>query len=546
MRRIAGVVVGVLLLAGTLAGTALCEAATWFIPGDFPDLRTAYDNVDAHDTLIVRPGYYSGDNWTELFFFNKPVRIIAQGGPSVTTLDGRGIDRAMHFRDLPDNTMLVEGFTITNCVGDLIGAVNFHENSAGTLRNCIIENCRATEQNLPVPGEGGGLRIWGASPVIEDVIIRNCHAMQGGGCNILDVSAPVFRRVLIENCSGGGLMSSDSTNPYFEDCQFINNTESMYSFVAGVGIYIGSRGHFVRCLFKDNHNLTGPGGGVHVGDSTTVFDHCVFIGNSAASHAGGIMCHHGATPVFNYCTIVGNSAGGNGDGIGVFLSSLPAFNNCILWQPGREIYAESGASATFSNCDLSSPIPGSDNFSEDPMFTGTGDYHIQPLSPCRDRGLHRGERIDIDGDWSENPDETWDVGADEYFVFESEEIAIDVQMPARMFHPGDTCGLGISVDNPGSGIYLARLVVVLDVYGTAFFWPSWGSSLDHSVVSIPSGTSQIVILPDFTWPENTGSADNLFFHSGILTLDMTELLSNINSFEFGWADNHASFNQSPS
>ena len=312
--------------------------------------------------------------------------------------------------------MLVEGFTITNCVGQYIGAVNFHENSTGTLRNCIIENCRATEQDLPVPGEGGGLRIWGSSPVIEDVIIRNCHAMQGGGCNILDDSSPVFRRVRIEDCSGGALMSSDGTNPYFEDCQFVSNTESIYSFVAGVGIYIGSQGHFVRCLFEGNRNINSPGGGLHVGGSTTIFDHCVFIGNSAGGHAGGIMCHDEARPVFNYCTITGNSAEGYGDGIGVFGSAAPTFNNCIIWQPGSEIYSESGGTATFNHCNISSPIPGSDNFSEDPLFAGTGDFHILSDSPCRNRGTESGERIDIDADWVEDSDEIWDVGADEIFT----------------------------------------------------------------------------------------------------------------------------------
>lgn len=529
-----------LIIMGLIAifsGFTPVMAATWYIPDDFPDLRTAYDASDAHDTLIVRPGYYSGDNWTELFFFDKPVRIIGEGGPSVTTLDGRGIDRAMHFRDLPDDTMLVQGFTITNCVGDLIGAVNFHENSRGTIRQCIIENCRATEQNLPVPGEGGGLRIWGSSPVIEDVIIRDCHAMQGGGCNILDVSAPIFRRVRIENCSGAGLMSSDHTNPTFEDCQFINNTESMYSYTAGVAILINSQGHFTRCLFQNNRNLTDHCGALHVGSSTTVIDQCVFIGNTAAGHAAAIMCHGEAMPVFNYCTIVGNSAGGNGDGIGVFASSAPVFNNCIVWQPGKEIYSETGGTATFNNCDLSTMIPGTDNFSEDPLFASAGDFHILSDSPCRDRGTDTGERIDIDIDWSEDPGEIWDVGADEIFTPVEGDVSVSIKMPSAMFHPGDACGLDIDIENTGSGIYRESfLIVVLDVFGEVFFWPSWGSDLDYAPVSIPSGSSSEEILPAFSWPEDTGEADGLFFHTGILTAGSMELLSNIDSYEFGWTE----------
>ena len=519
-----------------VTGVTPSKAATLYIPDDYPDLRTAYDAADSHDTLIVRPGYYSGDNWTEMFYFDKPVRVIGEGGPAVTTLDGRGIDIGLHFRDLPDDTMLVEGFTITNCVGQYIGAVNFHENSRGTLRNCIIENCRATEQDLPIPGEGGGLRIWGASPVIEDVIIRDCHAMQGGGCNILDDSSPIFRRVRIENCSGGALMSSDGTNPYFEDCQFINNTESIYSYVAGVGIYIGSQGHFVRCLFQGNRNIESHGGGVNVGDSSTVFDQCVFIGNTADGHAGGVMCAGNATPVFNFCTIVGNSAGGSGDGIGVFTSASPTFNNCIIWQPDGEIYSESGGTATFNNCDISAEIPGSNNFSEDPMFFGSNDYHLQADSPCRNRGDDVGERIDIDLDWVESEKEIWDVGADEIFTVEPGEVTLSISMPVNIFHPGDPCFLNIDLENTGTGMYQALLVVVLDAYGEVFFWPSWNDVLDKAVIHLPGGSSRVEIIPEFLWPDDTGTAQGVFFHSGILGMDMMDLVSNIDSYKFGWTD----------
>nr|HPQ41072.1 right-handed parallel beta-helix repeat-containing protein [bacterium] len=484
------------ILGIILAGFALCAgdvavAAVWYVPGDFPDLRTAYDAANGHDTIIVRPGYYAGDNWTELFFFDKPVKIISEAGPAATVLDGRGIDRALHFRDLYDDSMLFEGFTITNCVGYYLGAVTFHENSSGTLRNCIIENCRATRDELPVVGEGGGLRIWGSSPVIEDVIIRNCHAPQGGGCNILVNSAPIFRRVRIENCSGAGLMASEYNDPYFEDCQFINNTPSEWSYTAGVGIYIGGQGHFVRCLFDGNTNTRDNSGGVHIGDSSTIFDQCVFINNSAVGLAGGILCHQGATPVFNYCTIVGNSAGVNGDGIGVFGGSLATFNDCIVWQPGGELYSETGGTAVFNNCNISTDIGGT-NWSIPPMFQGDG-YHIDPISPCRDRGRDTGERIDIDGDWVQDPAEIWDVGADEIFTPVTGDVRVTLDMPRTMFTPGDGCYLKVQIQNDGSGILHASLIVVLDAYGDYFMWPSWNSYFDRKTVSVPGGSSEISI-----------------------------------------------------
>jgi hypothetical protein len=513
----------------------LIQAAVIHVPDEHPDLRTAYHAAEALDTIVVRPGYYAGDNWTELFFSDKPVRIIGEGGPGGTVIDGRGIDRGLHFRDLADYQMIFEGFTITNCVGRYIGAVNFHENASVIFRNCIIENSRATEQNLPIPGEGGGMRVWGADPIIEDVIIRNCHAQQAGGVNILVGAAPVFRRVRIENCSGGAVMAAEYTNPYFEDCQFINNTDSIYSFVAGVGIYIGSHGHFVRCLFEGNHSLIAHGGGIHIGDSTTVFEHCMIVDNSAVGHAGGIMAHHGARPVFNYCTIAGNSSGGNGDGIGVFLGASPTFNNSIIWQPGSEIYTETSGTYTFNNCNISTVMPGNDNFTEDPRFIDNGDYRLLPDSPCRDRGQHSGERIDFEQDWIEYPDEIWDIGADEIFVPDSGDIFVSISMPSNMFYPGDTCRITVNVNNTGSGIFQTILLVVLDVYGTMYFWPGWTPVPDREFVSVPSRDSAIDVLQDFVWPQNAGWATGIYFHAGIMNANMTDILSNIDSWRFGWA-----------
>ncbi len=510
------------------------QSNVWYVPNDFPDLRTAYHAAEEMDTIVVRPGHYAGDNWTELFFSKKPVRIIGEGGPHVTILDGRGIDRGLHFRNLSDYKMVFEGFTITNCVGRYIGAVNFHENASVIFRNCIIENSYATEQNLPIPGEGGGMRVWGANPIIEDVIIRNCHAQQAGGVNILVGAAPIFRRVRIENCSGGAVMASEYTNPYFEDCQFVNNTDSIYSFVAGVGVYIGSHGHFVRCLFKNNHSVIAHGGGIHIGDSTTIFEHCMIVDNSAVGHAGGIMAHHGARPVFNYCTIAGNSAGGNGDGIGVFLNASPTFNNCIIWQPGSEIYTETGGTYTFNNCNISAVLPGEGNFSENPLFVGNGDYRLRPESPCRDRGLHTGERIDFEQDWIEDPNEIWDVGADEIFEPVPGEVSIEILMPSDMFYPGDICSLTVATTNTGSGLFQTVLLTVLDVYGQIYFWPAWSTVMDRDIVSLPAGASEIPVLPEFVWPQGAGQADGIFIHAGIMNTDMNEIVSNIDSFQFGW------------
>lgn len=523
------------LLAFIGLTVGVISASVWTIPGDFSDLRTAYHVAKADDTLIVLPGHYSGPQWTDMFYEFKPVRIVSRDGPEATILDGRDEVIGMHFRNLPDYRMIFEGFTITNCVAEYIGGVNFHENASVIFKNCIIQNCRATRQDVPIPGEGGGLRVWGADPIIEDVLIRNCHAQQGGGVNILCGSKPIFRRVRIENCSGSAVMSSEYNTLLFEDCEFVNNTGAQWSHTAGVGVYIGCTGRFIRCLIQGNTNDFNNSSGVYVGSSSVSFDHCMIVDNMAIGHAAGILAHNNAHPVFNYCTIAGNSAGGHGNGAGAFINSSAIFNNCIIWQPGREFYVETGGTIFCSNSNVSTDIPGTDNFRVNPMFIGNRDYHLHSESPCKDRGQHTGERIDIDQDWTTDPEEVWDVGADEIFTATPGNITVTIDMPSNLFLPGQHCYLDILAENTGSGILHATLILVLEIYGDFYFWPTWDHVFDKNVISLPAGSSIISILPNFIWPHNAGIARDLFFHTGALNITMTQTLSNIESFQFGFS-----------
>lgn len=524
----------VMALALALTG-GVAAASVWTVPGDFPDLKTAYHEAKADDTLIVLPGHYSGCQWTDMFYEFKPVRIIGRDGPEATILDGRNEVIGMHFRNLPDYRMIFEGFTITNCVGERIGGVNFHENASVIFRKNIIQNGRATEQNLPVPGEGGGMRVWGANPIIEDVLIQNCHAQQGGGINILCSSRPIFRRVRIENCSGSAVMSSEYNTLLFEDCEFINNAGSTWGHTAGVGVYIGCTGQFTRCLIQGNNNTFDNSSGLYIGGSNVTFDQCMIVDNTAVGHGAGIIAHNSADVVMNYCTIAGNSARGKGDGAAAMGNSSITFNNCIIWQPGGEFYMESGGTFACTNNDVSMDLPDTDNFSVNPMFVGDGDYHLICGSPCRDRGRDMGERIDIDMDWVEDPNEKWDVGADEIFTSIPGDITVTIEMPSNLFLPGNNCYLDVLTENFGSGICRAMLILVLDVYGEIYFWPTWDTYFDKDFIEIPSKPSRISILPDFIWPDNAGTAMGLFFHTGVLDTTMTQILSNIESFCFGFS-----------
>ena len=49
------------------------------------------------------------------------------------------------------------------------------------------------------------------------------------------------------------------------------------------------------------------------------------------------------------------------------------------------------------------------------------------------------------------------------------------------------------------------------------------------------GDSEIVIFPEFTWPEDVGQAENVMFYAGLMDEFMSEIIGEIAQWEFGWS-----------
>ncbi len=508
-------------------------SAMYIVPGDFSSIQNAYSHAQNGDTIQVKPGIYHGTGWTDLMFTGKSVHIFSQKGAGETVIDGRGIQRGFSFRELPDNTMVVDGFTFMDCVGLEIGAVNFFRNSPATLKNCVIIRGRATR--VYPEGEGGGIRIWGSSPIISDCIIQDCSAYQGGGFNILESSEPLIQRCVVTRCWGSGFQISTNCAPIIQDCQITDNEASPTSWSAGIGCYDRSNASIRRCLIAYNRNLETGGGGTRVEMSTPIFSNCMIIQNETSIFGGGVLCRDHAYPKFYFCTIADNTAAEKGDGFASILNSHPQFHGCILWHPfGLEFYGETGGTATVTYSDCSVEIPLEGNFSMDPLFVGAGDYHLTPESPCVDRAIDFGYEMDFDNEARpEGPG--FDVGADEYM--EASRLAVQLEMPSHEFHPGDPCRLDAICTNEGTLRSNIVLIVVLDALGNLYFWPSWNQSMDYDVISIPNGSTSISVLPEFEWPDETGEAAGLTFYAGLMDSNQTNLYGDIASWPFGWSAN---------
>ena len=115
---------------------------------------------------------------------------------------------------------------------------------------------------------------------------------------------------------------------------------------------------------------------------------------------------------------------------------------------------------------------------------------------------------------------------------------VEIIMPSEIFKAGDMCNChAILCNAEGHTISGYPLFVLLDVYGSYFFAPSFNETFDNYLAAYPSfseGTTDIEVLPDFEWPENAGSINGILWYGAMTTPEMTDLFGTMGTFQFGW------------
>ncbi len=115
------------------------------------------------------------------------------------------------------------------------------------------------------------------------------------------------------------------------------------------------------------------------------------------------------------------------------------------------------------------------------------------------------------------------------------ETGVTLWMPDTHFCPGDTVSCQAELCNQtGETMLETPLFVLLNVYGEYFFAPSF-STFDCYTLDIPTGESSQVIVPEFTWPIDTGSAENITWLAVLTNPQMSALIGEINTWTFGWS-----------
>lgn len=81
------------------------------------------------------------------------------------------------------------------------------------------------------------------------------------------------------------------------------------------------------------------------------------------------------------------------------------------------------------------------------------------------------------------------------------------------------------------------LFIFLDVFEQYWFWPTWTPSpqMDFDNVVVETGTAEITILNQFTWPD-TGQSEiqGLKFWGAMLNDEMNDIRGAYDVIEFGY------------
>ena len=117
------------------------------------------------------------------------------------------------------------------------------------------------------------------------------------------------------------------------------------------------------------------------------------------------------------------------------------------------------------------------------------------------------------------------------------DIRVTVLMPAHMFAVGDECFCRATVCNPTGDVLSGYpLFVILDVYGSYYFAPSFGSYDNYLDIhpEFAAGETAIDVIRPFDWPPGTGTASGLKWYGALTDAEVTEVIGDVGTWEFGW------------
>jgi hypothetical protein len=262
-------------------------------PADFNTIQAAIDDANDGDTVIIRPGTYTGPGNRDITIKGRSITVesVDPNDPAivaVTVIDCQGTESDYHlgFHFISSNKpdTVLAGLTITNGYAINGGGIYCYDYASPTICNCRLINNHAMR--------GAGLYIGHGAP-----IVRNCMILGNS------VSSPTYRG------EGGGVYCGGWAAVTISGCTIARNS----AFGSGAN--------------------RGEGGGIYLSNNYASVRHCTVVKNVAET-AGGISCNEYAPITIVDSIIRSNTASQDSQ-----ISGPPSVSYCNVqggWQgPGN-------------------------------------------------------------------------------------------------------------------------------------------------------------------------------------------------------------------
>lgn len=131
------------------------------------------------------------------------------------------------------------------------------------------------------------------------------------------------------------------------------------------------------------------------------------------------------------------------------------------------------------------------------------------------------------------------VGKGNFNAESCNETGVELWMPAHSYVPGDPCACIATVCNAGSAPLIDYpLFVILDLLGNYYFAPSFSGYDNYSdrYAQFGAGETQVDVLPQFNWPQNSGSISGCMLYGALTDPAVTQLYGEMDSWFFSWTE----------
>ncbi len=111
---------------------------------------------------------------------------------------------------------------------------------------------------------------------------------------------------------------------------------------------------------------------------------------------------------------------------------------------------------------------------------------------------------------------------------------VTLDISATSFHPDDLFSLTARLCNTDEAFRDVAFFTILEVLGVYYFAPAWSTGIDFVTLTIGSGETERVVIPEFLWPESAGAFSGAIFWGAMTDPDLHGLIGDFDRVEFGW------------